>query len=345
MRNKLKILLVVFIDAAALAGLLLLFAWFHHARPQEFRGIAINTPEPYAYIDITAKPVTPAPTPSPTGTPLPPDVTPTPVITPEPTGLLGAKYWEKFTDGDAIWEDNAYRSKNVCVEISEHSVTVKNKPVCYFVADVYIRDITSLRCAFPDADGTKRVLDIAKENKAIVATSGDYFLHRSRGIVIRDGVLYREKLHSAQDICVLYRDGTMVTYPKGQFKLGDILARDPYQAWSFGPRLLENGLPTTVFNTTVAEANPRCAIGYYEPGHYCLVVVDGRQRGYSEGLEMEDLSMLMYELGCTEAYNLDGGSTSLMVFRDSLLSKPPYGGGGRYDCDVILIAEPLDGGN
>lgn len=81
------------------------------------------------------------------------------------------------------------------------------------------------------------------------------------------------------------------------------------------------------------------AIGYYEPGHYCLVVVDGRQRGYSLGLEMTELSKLMKQLGCTEAYNLDGGMTAMMAYGTELYSQPC--GGGRQNCDIVYVAEPL----
>ena len=95
----------------------------------------------------------------------------------------------------------------------------------------------------------------------------------------------------------------------------------------------------TEFNTSVATWNPRCAIGYYEPGHYCLVVVDGRQRGYSLGLEMTELSKLMKQLGCAEAYNLDGGMTAMMAYGTELYSQPC--GGGRQNCDIVYVAEPL----
>ncbi len=39
----------------------------------------------------------------------------------------------------------------------------------------------------------------------------------------------------------------------------------------------------TEFNSTLGKANPRTAVGNYEPGHYCFLVVDGRQPGYSDG--------------------------------------------------------------
>ena len=66
--------------------------------------------------------------------------------------------------------------------------------------------------------------------------------------------------------------------------------------------------------------------------------MDGRQEGYSYGLLMQDLSKLMYDLGCTEAYNLDGGMTAMMAFRGELFSRPC--GGGRKNCDILYIGEP-----
>ena len=95
----------------------------------------------------------------------------------------------------------------------------------------------------------------------------------------------------------------------------------------------------TSFNTSVEGWNPRAALGYYEPGHYCFVIVDGRQEpDYSYGMQMQDLSKLMYDLGCKEAYNLDGGMTAMMAYNGSLYSHPC--GGGRSNSDILYIAEP-----
>lgn len=346
MRNALKITIVVTLDILIFAALLLSFAWFHHAKPQKITGTDLSNP----FAPITLKPVEsddPVITPDPNATELPINTDdqltpePTEAPTPEPTGLLGAKFAEKFTDGEVVWDETCYRSSNVAIEMSEHDITVQWCPVHYFVADIYIRDITSFRCAVSEKDNQKEwVVDMMNDNNGIVAVSGDYFLFHRSGLAIRNGVLYRDKLHPDQDVCVLYKDGTMETFLKGQVDLNYIYSKDPLHAWSFGPRLLENGQPMTVFNTSVETWNPRCAIGYYEPGHYCMVLVDGRQTGYSFGLEMGELSKLMYELGCTEAYNLDGGMTAMMAYRGELHSQPC--GGGRKNCDILYIAEPLN---
>ena len=61
--------------------------------------------------------------------------------------------------------------------------------------------------------------------------------------------------------------------------------------------------------------NPRSAIGYYEPGHYCLFVCEGRSVGESVslGLKMTELAQFFADLGCKAAYNFDGGATAIMV--------------------------------
>jgi hypothetical protein len=60
--------------------------------------------------------------------------------------------------------------------------------------------------------------------------------------------------------------------------------------------------------------HPRTALGLDAGGRYLyLVVVDGRQSGYSEGMSYFELASYMLELGCQEAVNLDGGGSSIML--------------------------------
>lgn len=73
--------------------------------------------------------------------------------------------------------------------------------------------------------------------------------------MIRNGQVYREELNRSQDVCVVYSDGTMATYFAGSVDLDSIYAKNPYHAFSFGPKLLNNGEPMTEFNTSVATWN------------------------------------------------------------------------------------------
>ena len=64
--------------------------------------------------------------------------------------------------------------------------------------------------------------------------------------------------------------------------------------------------------------HPRTALGLDRDGKALwLVVVDGRQEGYSEGMSTRELADYMQELGCWNAVNLDGGGSSIMIVTDS----------------------------
>ncbi len=113
---------------------------------------------------------------------------------------------------------------------------------------------------------------------------------------------------------------------------------DPWQAWCFGPALLdENGKAKDVFNSGLTGPNPRTVLGYYAPGHYCFVVVDGRRSKYSAGMTFFQLSRFMESLGCKAAYNLDGGDSSVMAFDGRRVSSPSA---IRKIPDAIYICEP-----
>ena len=155
--------------------------------------------------------------------------------------------------------------------------------------------------------------------------------------MIRNGVIYRANRTNC-DVCVLYYDGRMEVMPGSSFDMQQAINDGAWQAWTFGPALLDtDGSVISSFASTnrIISANPRTAIGYYEPGHYCMVVVDGR--GTSAGITLPDLSQLFYDLGCTAAYNLDGGNSSIMVWQDAVINDPS--GGGRESSDALLIAE------
>ena len=75
--------------------------------------------------------------------------------------------------------------------------------------------------------------------------------------------------------------------------------------------LLGGGKVVTPVDTAL---HPRTAVGTDTSGsHVWLVVVDGRQPGVSEGMTCHELAGLMQRLGCTDALNLDGGGSSVVM--------------------------------
>ena len=208
------------------------------------------------------------------------------------------------------------------------------------VADIYISDLKYLRSAFGEKGYGSRSMaaDIASANDAVIAISGDYYSARREGIVVRNGLLYRDTRF--EDVCVLLGDGRMLTLSDRETDLEALTQAAPWQVWSFGPRLLENGKAMTKFNSAVVRKNPRSAIGYVEPGHYYFVQVDGRGAYGSHGMTMTELAELFESLGCETAYNLDGGQTAGMCWDGELISFP-Y---GRSVSDIIYITDSPENG-
>ena len=182
------------------------------------------------------------------------------------------------------------------------------------------------------------VKDMGRRSGAILAITGDTYGNQDAGIVIRNGIVHRKE-KSTFDVCVLYYDGTMRTFAPEAFSLEQAIAQGAYQAWTFGPMLLdEQGMPIpdAKLNTSknIRRANPRAGIGYYEPGHYCFVVVDGRTDDAS-GLTLEQFAQLFADLGCKAAYNMDGGRSAELYYDGKILNDPYKGGRSVSDCLII----------
>lgn len=333
----------------ALGLALVLFALPHHVLLRRQEDVMARSSR--NAVTVTAEPTaTPQPTAEPAAQPAQPSIESTPEPTPEPTpvptdapGSFRIKFADHFTDGEVIRDGASYRSANVDIKVTEHYV--EEIPVRYYVADIYIADISCLQAALAVKDGKSSsdwVYEMAEDHGSIIAINGDYAGTRSEGVIIRNGNLYRNKRVS-RDVCVLYWDGTMKTFSPREFDTEREMANGAYQAWNFGPILLDkNGNAMDEFNSSVTTKHPRTAIGYYEPGHYCFVVADGRS-GSSRGLTMELLSKLMKSLGCAQAYNLDGGKSSMLCIGSEVINHPYEG--GRKISDAVMILDRVQGGN
>jgi hypothetical protein len=128
-------------------------------------------------------------------------------------------------------------------------------------------------------------------------------------------------------------------------------------AVSAGPRLLTGGaespLPPYEFSRDDAKG-PRTALGLSADRKTAwLVVIDGRQEGYSMGASLPELTALFRQLGAADAINLDGGGSTTMVAADprgglNLLNRPIHTGiPGRerpVANHIVVFASPLNKG-
>lgn len=252
------------------------------------------------------------------------------------------KFADKFTP-EVVATDTSYTSPNLSIQLSytqydtnrwDDSESGKHRKygtkISYVLADIYLGSINCLKTAFAkDTYGvgfSEKLSDMSARLQSILACNGDTYSnnrHENNGTIVRNGVIYRNNLTDTET-CVLNWDGTMEIYPPGQLDGQQLIKRGAYQSWIFGPSLLDaNGKAKTDFSTWayIKESHPRTAIGYFEPGHYCLLVVDGRQES-SRGMFPEEMAKVFEDLGCKVAYNLDGGHCSFLTFRDKMANHP-----------------------
>ncbi len=84
----------------------------------------------------------------------------------------------------------------------------------------------------------------------------------------------------------------------------------------FGPVLIMNGEINQEAYNSNSGWNPRTAVGQREDGAVIFVCVDGRQAG-SMGGTYKDVIDILVEYGAVNACNMDGGSSSVMLYRDN----------------------------
>lgn len=245
-------------------------------------------------------------------------------------------------------DDWNYESDNEKISIQKVQKGSGNDQITYYVADVILKNSTSLQTAFAkDAFGaniTQNTSTIAATHGAVFAINGDYYGFRDDGVVIRNGTLYRDE--PAREGLAVLSDGTMKSYDERSKTSAELLAEGVTNTFSFGPALVQNGVAVDDFsnvkidtnfgNRTIDSANPRTGIGMIAPNHFVFVVVDGRQTD-SRGMTLNEFAGLFADLGATEAYNLDGGGSSTMYFMGRVVNKPQGKNKERGVSDIVYL--------
>lgn len=214
-----------------------------------------------------------------------------------------------------------------------------------YVADVTVSDASDLKTALANntygRNITDTTSDMAANNNAVLAINGDYYGARQSGYVIRNGKLYRDT-SGKRDALVIQKNGEFKFVSESETSASELLQDGALQVFSFGPVLLNNGEISVGENDEVGMAmasNPRTAIGYLGNNHYVFVVSDGRT-SESAGLSLYELASFMKELGVKDAYNLDGGGSSTMVFKGEIINNPTTSGRSgeeRAVSDIVYI--------
>ena len=198
----------------------------------------------------------------------------------------------------ALFTEDGYEDETIRVRME----TTEEDGVTWHIAWVEIASPTQLRTAIAGKKVT------SKKDTLIIDRNGDFHLDR-----------FIKGKNEASEYAKAHKDEIV-------------------NVFTFGPALVKDGQKMEIdehygYNPNGRE--PRSAIGQVDTLSYVMVVAEGR--GDSAGVSFEELAQKMYDLGCKQAFNLDGGNSSIMIFNGKSYQGQP-GGSERAQSDIIYFA-------
>jgi len=206
---------------------------------------------------------------------------------------------------------------------------------------------------------------IAKPMNAVLAVNGDFASFHTKGVIFRQDNLARMSPQGWDTLFIddrgdfhIINDTEIDIDENGDFKKtdqnGDENTYHIVNSMSFGPSLVVDGQIRVdhARNRSARESldgvlisvgrHPRAAVGQIGELHYLIVVVCGRgtigrDRKSSNGISCDDLAEIMYDRGCVQAYNLDGGLSAMLILDDQILNPVPREG-FRIINDILFFA-------
>ncbi len=113
----------------------------------------------------------------------------------------------------------------------------------------------------------------------------------------------------------------------------------------FGTVLIKDGkIAVSRTDNYYTSRAPRTAVGITKTGKVVLMVLDGRQEPFSCGGSMQEIAQIMFEAGCVNAINLDGGGSTTFVARQpgdaeiSVVNKPSDGFARSVSTSLLMVS-------
>lgn len=190
-----------------------------------------------------------------------------------------------------------------------------------------------------DRDGMT-IQMFADRNEAVAAVNGGGFADDNglgsgglpTGIVIHDSKLVYGSPQTVASVIAFDADNRLLV---GKMSGAEALEKKVRDAVSFGPAFIVNGEALEVSGTS-GGVNPRTVIGQRADGAVLLLVIDGRQAN-TLGATYKDCIDVMLQYGAINAGNLDGGSSTTMVYNGEIINNYVSLYGPRYVPTAVIV--------
>ena len=155
------------------------------------------------------------------------------------------------------------------------------------------------------------------------------------GLLMTNGETFQNGLsnYEALSICGFTQDNKL--YVNDYITKSEVEALNLRCAISFGPVMIVNGQPR-ISSGSGWGIQPRTCIGQRQDGAVLFLVIDGRQTD-SLGATLKNAQDILLNYGAYNAFNLDGGASSTMVFDGALVNKPSDIAGERYVPTAFIV--------
>lgn len=235
--------------------------------------------------------------------------------------------------------------KEHIIEDRENGIKIQNISGKYFQGKVMlINNPRQLGIAVSDELGTagQRLTNLVATSKALAGINAGGFYDPNAqgngafpdGITVKNGLVVHNNIgNEAANIIGFDQNGKLIL---GSMSLQEVQTMKIQNAVTFHPNLLLDGKPQIQGDGGWGLA-PRTGIGQKPDGTVILVVIDGRQPGWSMGATLRDLMNVFIEYGAENAANLDGGSSSEMVYKGQILNKLWNIYGERYIPTAFVV--------
>lgn len=241
----------------------------------------------------------------------------------DPLPLQGAAPYDPLPEG-FLPDDAGYHDDSLDVRIE----TFRRHDTTVMAVRVKISDPTQLRAAMaarPPSKKTMVVASMARKNNAVLAINGDYFSYHDRGVVVRNGQQIRSRATGKRDVLIIDGEGNFRILYRCEEADYEQIRDEVVHAFCFGPGLVIDGqIPADVsgVDMDIAQHKPtqRIAIGQTGPLEYLILATEGPENKGSVGFTIDQMAEMCLEMGCVNAYNLDGGSSSTVVLNNKKIN-------------------------
>ena len=191
-----------------------------------------------------------------------------------------------------------------------------------FVLEVDLKDThLTMKASSPKDEGklkTKQQMTLQalahdkQGSRVLAAVNGDFFATDGtpQGIYYRNGVCLKNTM--TDNVCTFFAVTKGKKAVIGSYDEYDTYKDEIQEAVGGRVRLMTNG---NVLPQTSTALEPRTAIGVTDNNVVYILVADGRNFWYSNGMRYAEMGAVMKALGAKDAINLDGGGSSTFIIR------------------------------